>query len=196
MVSHILGHLSLSFFGWSGLSGMAFEVLLVCSWGITCTERSLGLWCASCLGFSCVSPDCSSERCACIRPCPHLDLLWCILSPLAPLQIFPQLHLTSHASPVKVVCLSLLCVCVTVLVVAVESVLVSLSSSPPSRETLGVLLICHFSSLLDALLRVLLAPVTPPVFPGGQLSFQCHRPSSVAIQTFLEVTGFPGSSVL
>src|SRR4029434_1467733 len=117
LVSHILGHLSLSFFGWSGLSGMAFEVLLVCSWGITCTERSLGLWCASCLGFSCVSPDCPSERCACIRPCPHLDLLWCILSPLAPLQIFPQLHLTSHASPVKVVCLSLLCVCVTVLVV-------------------------------------------------------------------------------
>ena len=34
-----------------------------------------------------------------------------------------------------------------------------------------------------------------PVFPGGQLSLQRHRPSSVAIQTFLEVTGCPGSSV-
>lgn len=178
---------------------MALEAL-VRSWGIAGTERSLGLWCASCLGFSCVSPDGLSERCACVRPCPHVDLLWCILSPLTPLQTLPQLHFTSGTSPVKVVCLSLLCVGVAVLVVSLESVLVSLSSPPPSRETLGVLLICRFCSLLGALLRVLqqglLASVTPPGFPGGQLSLQRHRSSSVIIQTFLEVTGCPGSSVV
>ncbi len=52
-----------------------------------------------------------SWLCTRIRPCPHADLLWGILSPLTPLQILPQPHFTSGASPVKVVCLSLLCVC-------------------------------------------------------------------------------------
>ena len=79
-----------------------------------------------------------------------------------------------------------------------ESVLSSLSSSPP-LETLGIARTCMFCSLRGALSRVLQqrlpTSVALPVFPGGQLSLQRHRPSSVAIQTFLEVTGCPGSSV-
>ena len=136
----IFGHAIRSF--WCDVSCLCCAIgsssfkLWLLSWNVTDAERFLALWFVSWLGFSCVSPD-KSVRCSLTIPRLHPDLYWWIFKPLWFLQIFPQWHLASAFSPVKVVCTICVVVRFRFLVVAVWSVWLSLSSSPPLGRLWG-----------------------------------------------------------